>query len=537
MGRLKPAWAGGYLPASILLLVWSCGSNPLTEPYCREERAGFSWAMLSASNTCLRLSDLRWGEQGSSLRPEVLRGLAQVRLQIDQDLEKGPDFEVLHEAGVYRLLLGEWDEAVGMLEESLSLHGGPDVRADLAAAYLARGKASGQLLDLVRAASLADREGQDLSPQLRVNHALALASLGLRREAAGWLDGALSLDLPKSWEQRSKALLSDLRSPSAEQRWTEIQIALERQVDNGAWPDIAPFVRQFPLRSRQFGETVLGRWATAYRSGDVSRAAAWLDLARRIGLAQASERNEELLLEAATAVETALGRGGVPLEDLVEAHIRYQKAIEKYQDRDTLAALSLFESARPGFDNVQSPFSLRAQFYSSLCRYFSDASVGLSGLRQLSASVSPTRHPALLGRIYWVMGSASKTLRRFDDALDYYQRAQKLLEKSSGPAQSAFLMTLRAETLHQIGDADNSWRLRMKALPQVVCFARPLRILAALQEAVAALTDAGADRVAILVLEEIDRLATQTGSPFWMANAHLHQALALNRLELPAREL
>jgi len=493
-----------------------------------EQRAGFSVGRLSPTSASRLFARLDWGTRGTERRGPIVAEMVREARRFEHQARGGGSIAALHEAGVFRLLLGEHDEAVGYLEEAVARGAGAAARADLAAAFLARGEANLRPMDFVRAASLAEDPSEIPSLALRINASLALQRLGLRREAAARLQSCLTIETDPAWRNRIREALDELQAPTLERRWPPVRNQLTLGAEAGEFGEVAAAVHQFPFRAHNLGEEALGRWAAAVLEGQSDRAAAWLTLAVLIGQRLAAERGESLLDLAARTVVDSLG--DIEARDLfAEAHLAYLHGRDRFDGDDVKAAKPFFERSAELFGTA-SPFGLWADLYAIHCDYYSDAATALERFELLYGKVDAERYPALAGRLCWLLGSASKTRGKHDDALRYYRRALELLDRSAGPEQSAFIHVLIAETLHQIGDVDAAWRERVEGMAHVARAAPPRRVVAMLLEAAWALAEAGADRMALLVLDELGRTAEETGTPFHLASAYLYQGLTLARL-------
>jgi CHAT domain-containing protein len=516
------------------LSLLACGRERSTRS--DEQRAGFSPGRLAPTSASKLFARLDWGTRRSERQQEMLAEIVREARRFDDRAIREGSGAALHEAGVFRLLLGKYDEAVGYLEEAVGRGGGVAASADLAAAFLARGEADLRPMDYVRAVSLAEGPSGTPSLALRINSSLALQRLGLRREAARRLESCLAIETDPAWRSRIRHTLDELQAPTLDHQWPPVRNLLTRRGEEGDFEGVADAVHRFPFRARLLGEEALGRWAAAEKGGESRGAAAWLTLAARIGQQLAADRGETLLEVAARSILESLDDTEAR-HRFVEAHLAYFRGLERFDGDDTSGAKPYFERSAELFVKTASPFALWAALYAIHCDYYSNAATALDRFGALYKTVDAERYPALAGRLCWLLGSASKTRSAYNDALKYYRRAHELLERAAGPAQSAFIHVLIAETLHLIGDDDAAWRERAEGMAGVARAAPPRRVVAMLLEAAWALAEAGADSMALLVLDELRRTAEEIGEPFHLAAAYLYQGLTLARLERPQEAL
>jgi CHAT domain-containing protein len=437
------------------------------------------------------------------------------------------DLQASNLLGVHRLLSGRLDEAI----EQLGAAQGPllenEARADLAAALLERSLEKRVPLDLVRAASLglSRSAGMPFSPELETNTALALSRLGFRRVGSEMLARLVESEADPSWRRELEMWLADLRRATAEDRWRDWKPGL---IDPRAEPlervrRVSRAVTADPLRSRLLGEEALRLWARTTGAGSTTEAAAHLALAREIGSRLEISSHDSLLAEAVAGIVGATGSRTE--KQLVDGFLHFDRGSDLLLAEDTDGARLQFERSRQELAAAGNAFSLRAEFFAAFCSYQRNARQGLEQLTALGKKLSDGRYPYLAGRVEWVVGSGKKTQGRLQEALDHYRRAELLLEKTAGPAESKFLGILVAETLQLAGDFNASWLSRLESIGQVPLYAQTERETAMYLELSTALAAVGAEEVAIAAISEMLGAAAATGSSYWLATAEVYAGL------------
>ena len=142
----------------------------------------------------------------------LLAATSALRERAQQD----PSAENRHAAGVAQLVAGNHDGAVAALESVVGDEPErADYHSDLAAAYLARGRAWDRRDDVEKAKAAADR-AIVLDPSLDeayFNRALALDALGQAGEAEAAYRRALTRDPASPWNAEITARLEQVRRP------------------------------------------------------------------------------------------------------------------------------------------------------------------------------------------------------------------------------------------------------------------------------------------------------------------------------------
>jgi hypothetical protein len=200
---------------------------------------------------------------------QIAAGQAQKKLQADRSVEN------LHAFGASQLLLGRFDAAVDALNEAATAgasRGAASLRAvntDLAAAYLARGRAQDRPDDFVHALDAADSANRATSaptPESLFNRALALEALHLRDQArAAWQD-YLKRDEKSGWADEARRHLAALDSQGS--NWTTQRPLLDAALARGDRSAAAAVVHAAPTAVREYLEDdLLPAWARQCRSG------------------------------------------------------------------------------------------------------------------------------------------------------------------------------------------------------------------------------------------------------------------------------
>jgi len=222
----RVAWSVGGVLAAAAVLVLAVGSGRL---FWRTEDSDELRALVVAVGTdrvveprltggfafgLLRAPVRAGGSAAQAVSPDVRIAAA----QIEKTASTRRTATTLRDLGVARLVSGDVTRAVSTLEEAASL-APTDARmlSDLAAAYLERGRQTGERQDLMKALGAAER-AVGSNPRLAeawFNRADALERLSLAPEARdAWRD-YLTIDARSPWASEARSRLTRLEAPPA----------------------------------------------------------------------------------------------------------------------------------------------------------------------------------------------------------------------------------------------------------------------------------------------------------------------------------
>lgn len=146
--------------------------------------------------------ELRGTRRGDAATQPVAS--AEVRLaagKVEKALASASTPDALHAVGVASMLIGDFDRAIRLLDQSAQTSPHPNNLSDLAAAYLARASKDGRRQDAERALDSADRalKIDQASAEAMFNRALALERLSLADEARAAWQEYLRVDRNSGW--------------------------------------------------------------------------------------------------------------------------------------------------------------------------------------------------------------------------------------------------------------------------------------------------------------------------------------------------
>lgn len=494
-------------------------SYPLWLPGCR------------LSRDAQRSLNLNQSPQPLGGQPAKVRELSRAIEEIARRVEEEPTPGALHALGVLRLVEHRYQEALLTLE-SVSLQPGVDASSlsDLAAAYLARGKAENRSFDSILALAAADR-ALALQPDLQealFNRAESLTRLHLvRRAFAAWRD-YFRLDPDSSWAQEADGRLRTLAEPTLDALWERERLRLDAALARQDLGAIRAIVSSFPHRSRLYGEEgMLTAWAQDSSPFSTDRLAA----AHRLGAAIQERTRDAMLTDSVSAIERARDSGDRSrLAALRRGHLSLSQGLAFYRVPDFRRALPLLRTARDHLKAGNSPFAAWADFYIAVCELYASSERGLQSFEQLRRRYDDSRYPGLTARIEWMLGTTENNRGQAEKALTHYQKAFELLDGSVGPQASGFVHILLAEAYQGLGQPDRAWEERLTGIEANRRLGDRRQIQAALNEAAERLLNQGFPGPALEFAEELLINAGRFGKPAALAEANLQKGRALAAL-------
>ncbi|HEX7184221.1 MAG TPA: CHAT domain-containing protein [Thermoanaerobaculia bacterium] len=437
------------------------------------------------------------------------------------------------------LLAGQPDRAIATLEQALAEKpGDPGVLSDLAAAFLVRGSAQDQPLDLIAALDCAERAvaRSPASPEALFNRALARQRLHLSGQASRAWDEYLERDSESDWAKEARTALAALTNRAEKDLWPEARSRLEsaaQQEDGGA---VASLVGRFRQEARTLAEEqLLIAWANQERSGRRDQARATLASARSIGRALRETSGEAMLADSIAAIDQALTGEPQRRADLIAGLHAYAEGLRWVTARSFARAEAPLDRAQRLLEKVRCPLAAWARFLLLRCAYQrSDFAEVQWRAQELLERWSGSRYHALVGRTLWVLGTTRMAQGRPAEALDLYRLALVRFEGAGERGHLAAVHTLLASAYQEIGDTGPAWRHRHLALRELASRNEPARLRIALTETAMAAAESGyLDAALVLQTEALDL----AGEPLQTATALLNRAVLLVRTGATAKAL
>jgi CHAT domain-containing protein len=418
---------------------------------------------------------LRGEPSGSSVHDDwrVLRVVSQIDARAGGD---APSAASLQASGVAALVLGRHDRAVASLEAA-DRHepGNPRVLSDLSAAYLARADSTGSAEDRVRAADAA-QHAIALDPRLpeaRFNLAIALEKQALdtpgvekpdaERAIRAWND-YLALDASSPWASEARRRLEHL----AEKRNAETiptGDAVEAAAKEGDSGRLRTLLAVLPRVGRDVLEKrLLPAWAEATLAGNRDEAVRLLETSRILAAALSEVTRDPLARETAASIG-AIASDPRKAARLARSLLEYRDGI-RLHDQDRMAeATPHFTAAGDGFADLGMPLRWSARLYLAIAEYYEGHRVESERLvSSIETAIGERACPSLAARVlsmkgllHGVRGDLSGALVAYESARDQYAATGE----PDGTARTDFLI---AETLGYLGDREDAWKNRARAV-------------------------------------------------------------------------
>lgn len=451
-----------------------------------------------------------------------------------QRIRGGTDAEALHAAALIDLLYGGGEgkslqQSISSLQTAARLSERPaPVLADLAAAHLIRAGHGGTPRDLVAAVETAEEalEREPRHPAALYNLAMALEQLGLAEEAAAAWRGYAAADPGSGWVREAERHLARVLATPAEPPPPPAGAPLTAYAD---------FAAAEPQRTREVGWCrVLGDWAAAELAGDAAGAEGHLQRAETLGAALERRPGGDATLADAARIIRA-GRGGSGMERLARAHREFTAGCAFDKRVDFPAAASRFGQAA-ALATASPPLRAwsRAMFGGMSFRA-GDMKTGEAALREVVTTVDPARHAGLATASHLALAALLLRSDRHDAGMQQARlAADRAARAGEGENEGVALATMSIASF-STRDMDRGYAQAHQALARLRRYRGSFRLHNLLASAGQTVADDGFPRTAVRMLNEGVRVAQRTGTPVFMAEAHLIRARLLAQAGARAR--
>lgn len=388
--------------------------------------------------------------------------------------------EAEHAAAIALLLIERPLEAEARLAAAVrTVPDDASLWSDLAAARTAAADQLGKPSLYPRALAAADRALaiDARRPEALFNRALTIERMGLSDEAQAAWYAYLTVDDASEWAREAREHLARLSSAPPRSSFERERPRLERAAAAGDVAAVASIAAADPLRARTFGETwYLGQWGMAVQRGDEAAARTQLATARALGDALAVRSGEHLLRDSVHAIDTAADRRA-----LASAHALYFRGRLTYSRQKPVEAEPELRQAAAQFGSA--PMALAARYYLANTRFDQGAlSPAREELSRLLEQVDG-RYGALAAQVRWQLALCEMVDGNWDAALPHLRAAEKELTRLGERSHAAFLETLLADALASVGEFDEAWSTRIRALSALSADALGDRLAVSLAEA------------------------------------------------------
>lgn len=415
--------------------------------------------------------------------------------------------DALHASALVDLVWGRGgiplDRSIQSLRTASRLSASPaPILGDLAAALLTRAERTGSARDQFEALDAAEAAlfVAPGDPAAQFNAALAADRLGLADAAAGGWSAAAAT--PQAGNDADWARLA------------------RRQRDRPPPRVAGPDRRQL----RELGwDRLLGEWGAATVRGDSAvarRALARADSAARVLGAAGGDAS---LHDAVRAIRWAADDPAATRR-LARGHTAYahaRSAFEAGRREEAADSLASATRLRPGGTPLQAWASV---LHAAATAYQGRYEASERELDACAAGMDTLRHPALVGRGAWVRATIHLRTGRYESARSWAQVAERHLARAGEREYAGAARAVAADAAFALGDADDVYTDARRALTTL----RPFRRSVWLHNALAAVSlraaEDGMPGAALRMGWEDVRVASGTGNPIHLAEAHLVRA-------------
>ncbi|HEX6911335.1 MAG TPA: CHAT domain-containing protein [Longimicrobium sp.] len=354
------------------------------------------------------------------------------------------------------------NDAIANLSNALRVAADPvPLLVDLSAVHLVRAERTQNSSDLLAALENANQaleiEPRNLSALF--NAALALDAFGLDEQAVLAWDAYLTADRASPWAAEARGrrravaerLARAVPPPRPQTSWTPAQ------VDR--------FAAGNSQQARLFGwDHALGEWGSAWLRGNSAQADSFLLLAERLGNALAARRGGDATLADAVQAIRDAQNDAAQTRTLARAHRAYAAGIALFRGSghdaalDSIALVLALQPPSPALLGWASAFNAGA------LTYLQDYQAAEDSLRALLSRTDSVRHPALVARASWMLGTT--VLRQGDSRSPrhLYRTAGNMFESIGETEHAATMRHMEGQQVHADGDAAAGYRAMHEAL-------------------------------------------------------------------------
>ena len=521
-------WTASALAASVLVAVAVWRFAPHAD---RESPVLRGMAPLVAVETESRSIDARitggfsWvpleplARSGAGPRTTPAWELLAAASRVKKDAEADPSPENRHALGVAHLVLGDLDQAVSVLR-SVANEAPPDATLlnDLGAALLARGELQSRPDDFIEALSLIEKALQ-LNGSLRealFNRAVALEKLHLDDKAvAAWGD-YLGRGPESGWADEARRRLEQLEKTKELGQWKPDRDRLERAAARGDASAVSEIVTRRTQETRLLiQDELLGVWARAAKAGDTKESERVLAMATTLASALTQASGDAMTEDIVSVVrKTTAGGPSKRLQALIDAHVAYQNAVDRYALVEVGDALQLFDDAQVELNDAKSPLALWASYGAARCEYYrTELKAASLRLVKILPDAQRMNYLAVGAHADALQGLMDILENRFDASLAHYQRSLAAFERLHEEENTAHLSSLVGENLGFMGDDRESLRKILAAVSRVPRVQNPGRAVAVFAQAAIAVARQGFPDVAMKFQDAAVERAKRDGDP------------------------
>lgn len=473
----------------------------------------------------------------ANLTSSEFRRLTVIANEVLNDVAGTSDPGHLHQAGIAALLLGQYREALKLLESAIAVDSQNfSLLNDLAVVRYTAAAALDDPYLLMEALGAANRalSIRPRSAEANFNAALILNALGLRDEARARYGRCLMKDgLGSPWGLEEGARAARLRQPSLSDQWELERPRLERSAASGDLDAVRRIVANFPQPARTWSETIyLKQWGEAVAVHDATAANERLTLVGLVGDALAALNGETLLQETVAGIRSS---GQVCTYRLAFACRRYYDARVLYEHREVAKSLPMFLEVEKDLAACRSPMREVAAYYAASALFDAGRTTEADSACKALLVESKVAHVAVRGQVLWTLANVQLRQGLLHQALSSQQESLALFRRTGEEVNTSAMERQAAGTLAVLGRRAEAWRLRIVNFGRISRLGDKRELQSALD--IAARTEAFEERwdtaMPLLTLAADARLRQ---NPRVYASTLVWHALASQQLDLPDSE-
>jgi CHAT domain-containing protein len=440
--------------AAYARLVRAVGSTRVVEARLT---GGFAHAVMTPSR----------GPGGQPAQPALPPDIRLAAAEVELEYERRPTATGLARSGVARLVLGETDQAVEMLERAVGDGAGTTALSDLSAAFLTRGTARDSARDLARALDAALR-ATELDPHLAeawANAAQAMGRLGLVSPAREAWSRAAHTEAEPGW----KAEAAQASDASARVVGREERVAAFAARLTGSHYDAALVEGEPDIAAEALERSLLTDWARAILDDRPVLAAGRADRASRIAADIARITGDRQPPASVRAMLEACRTQSARCRRVAGAYASYAAGRGLWDQERTAEAYTAFDAARAPLEENGCPEAGWIGIVDATRDFYGGRMpAALSKVQRVESDARRRGFTALAARAAWMRGLILAEQGEFGASLQHLRNAATAFERCRDRENAAAVHNLLASYYVVLGDVEPAWRHQaasLRALP------------------------------------------------------------------------
>ncbi len=437
-----------------------------------------------------------------------------VAREIEAEARRYPTARSQGDLALLRLVTGRYDAAIQILEKaSRSEPSEASLGADLAAAFLVRGRALERPRDVVRAL---DRVGpRPRTPELQFDRALALQTLYLRRLAREAWSGYVERNPASPWGLLAAGYLRTLTAqegsrPVSENPNSDGDLSTEPPDRSTRPEELQTWVERRGFLA--WSNAVLGTDAVGRRAAE--------ERLRRAGHRLAELSGDRLIADGAATLARVPEERAKASAQALAAYIDGRDLLARYSFEKALARFDAADAAAERLGSGGSPWALLVEIGIAHCEFQLQRYDGARRKAELVlAAAREKRYAAVEAHAVWVLAGIGLATLDLGAAERYAEEGQNIARRAKNRSGGAIASLQRSRVADELGRSTEAWLHRLQGFRELAEDGRTEQLALAIGNASFALAREGEFRAAADFASEVLAFDRSQGTPLGLAES------------------